>query len=152
MLLRHYAIVEPLGFWFKGFQQLSGQSISAGFNSHLKTVWKILDQIYDRCIVTFNQKLQLDMCCHGAFDNHNKKIPKKTIGDGKNTINHIGTSTFLKEGVPYHLPIGTHMRSSLGIIFMVTLCAKHSHNRLLVRGIILNSFLLSEHRWWWQYS
>ena len=134
-------MVEPRGFWFKGFQQPSRRSISGGFNSTMETVWKRLDQMYDRCIITFNRKLQLEPRCHGAFDNHNKKILKKTITDGKTAINHIGTSTFLKEDRPYQLPIGTTMQSSLGIDFMVTLCAEHSSNRILIRGVIITPIL-----------
>ena len=54
----------------------------------------------------------------------------------KTAINHIGTSTFLKEDIPYQLPIGTQMKSSLGIGLIVTLCTEHSHNCYLVKGII----------------
>ena len=56
----------------------------------------------------------------------------------KTAINHIGTSTFLKEDIPYQLPIETQMKPRLGIGLMVLkLCAEHSHNRYLVKGIIL---------------
>ena len=110
-LLKHYAIVEPLGFWFKGYMQPSRKSISGMTNSDMRTVWTRIGKMHDRCILGFNQKLLLEARCHGAFDNHNKKKIKKTITDGKTAINHIGTSTFFKEDVPYQLPNGTTMTS-----------------------------------------
>ena len=111
-------------------------------NSDLWTVWTQIGKMYNHWMLGFNQKLLLEARCHGAFDNHNKKKIKKTITDGNTAFNHIGTSTFLKEDVPYELPKGTVVASPCRIPFVVLSCIEHSVSRYKVVGALIPTALL----------
>ena len=77
LLLRHYAIIEPFAYFSKGFQQPGRRTMTGGLNSTLHTSMKRLKEVYERCLPTFNDRLAVTMRCHGAFDNHQKVLPKK---------------------------------------------------------------------------
>ena len=77
LLLRHYGMVEPLAVWFKGQQQSGRRTLSGGFHSTLPTVFRKMNDLYEKCLLTFNAKLRGEIRCHGAFDNHNKQIRNK---------------------------------------------------------------------------
>ena len=74
---------------------------------------------------SFNEKLQTEVCCTGAFDNYQKVNIKKEAVKGKNAITHRGTAYLLKKDRPYELPANTQMVSTGGLKFTVTSC-KHS--------------------------
>ena len=126
LLLRHYAIIEPFAYFSKGYQQSGRRTMTGGLNSTLPTSMKQLKKIYERCLPTFNDRLAGTMRCHGAFDNHQKILPKKNPGDGKSAVTHGGTSSFLKEDRPYIIPNGTTMTSPLGTRFKVINCVTSS--------------------------
>ena len=134
LLLRNYAMIEPFAYFSKGYQQPGRRTIAGGFTSTLPTCWKRIKAIYDKCLPSFNERLTAETRCHGAFDNHQKFIDKKNPTDGKSSINHVGTSFFLKQDRPYSLPKGTRMQSPKGTRFVVEECVQHSDTRFLVKG------------------
>ena len=134
LLLRHYAIIEPFAYFSKGYQQPGRRTMTGGLNSTLPTSMKQLKKIYKRCLPTFNDRLAGTMRCHGAFDNHQKILPKKNPGDGKSAVTHVGTLSFLKEDRPYIIPNGTTMTSPLGTRFKVINCVTSSDTRVIIKG------------------
>ena len=139
-LLRHWAIVEPLALWFKGYRQ-PNNARSNGTSATLNTCWQGIEAIRSRCLPTFQEKLQCEPRCHGAFDNFNMVTSKQTTAEGKSAITHIGTSSLVKEDRPYILPVGTKMSSPLGTKFRVVGCTDHSDTRVLVIGQVENDSL-----------
>ena len=57
-LLVHWAQVEPLGYFYKGYQQHGRKSTSGGFICTLPLCWDNQDKIYERNIATFNERLR----------------------------------------------------------------------------------------------
>merc|ERR1712086_423254 len=43
LLLRHYAMVQPLARWFQGQETAGHRTLGGGFESALATVWKHLN-------------------------------------------------------------------------------------------------------------
>jgi hypothetical protein len=133
-LLQHWSKVEPLGYYFKGYNQPHGCSLSAGFTTTLQTCWKHLDVMYTKHVPAFNAKLRECAITTGCFDNHNEVKRKKAQTDGKSAVTHIGTAYALKQDRPIELLIGTKMRSPSGIHFVITSCEDIGDNQYFVCG------------------
>ena len=77
LLLKHYAMVEPLAYWFQNVRQRGRCSLSGSFSYTLRTVWRNLHKMHTRCQEQFNETLQLIPHLHAAFDNHINVVVNK---------------------------------------------------------------------------
>eukprot|EP00956_Cyclotella_meneghiniana_P022470 scaffold42566_cov60-Cyclotella_meneghiniana.AAC.1 len=136
MLMRHWAIVEPLGYYYKGNQQPGSKSMGGMFSSSLPTSFDRLDEIYKADIEAFNNRLEFEPVLFGAFDNYQRMIQKKNQTAHKSAITHTGTAIFLKANVPIDLPQGSTVITPFGTRFKVTKCSRHESGKLFVTGEI----------------
>lgn len=136
LLLRHWAIVEPLGHFYKGHQQPSSKSMGGLFTSCLPVCFEKLDTIYEEEIEDFMSRLEWEPVLTGAFDNYQRMIQKKDQTAHKSAITHIGTAFYAKANVPIHLPKWTAVRSPSGIHFKVLTCSRHESGKNIVTGTI----------------
>ena len=137
-LLKHWAMVEPFGHYFKGHQQPGRNSLSGAFTSTLETCWKRQNEIYERFLPSFNEELQSESTNYGSYDNYNEVLPKKNPTDGKNAITHIGTVYYAKKAKPIDLPVGTIVKSPHGVMFEVDSCKQETPYRFMVCGTIVS--------------
>jgi len=105
-LLKTWARVEPFGYFYKGYQQPAVSSLSGGASCDIRTAWKNQDELYNKCMPTFNETLQGESCIGGAVDNFNRLVPMKNQIDNKSSINHIGTAFFCKKDKPFEILTG----------------------------------------------
>ena len=59
LLLRHYAMVQPLARWFQGQETAGHRTLGSGFESALATVWKHLNTLHAK----HQQKVEM----HSSF-------------------------------------------------------------------------------------
>lgn len=137
--LLHWAQIEPMGLYYKGLQQPASQSMSGTFTSTLATCWKYQRKLYDKGLKTFNDKLEGEMRCSGAFDNYNEIYSKKTQTAGKSAIMHIGTVCFLKQDLPFPIPVGTIMISPSGVKARVVQCTYFDDTKYIISGEVLGT-------------
>jgi len=108
-LLKTWSRVEPFGYFYKGYQQPAVSTLSGGATCDIRTVWKNQDELYTKCMPTFNETLQGESCMGGAVDNFNRLCPIKNQIDNKSSINHIGTAFFCKKDKPFEIAKDTIM-------------------------------------------
>eukprot|EP00956_Cyclotella_meneghiniana_P031332 scaffold81936_cov56-Cyclotella_meneghiniana.AAC.3 len=135
-LMKYWAIVEPLGCYYKGHQQPGSKSFGGSFSASLPTAWGALETIYKEEFLSFMSSLEEETTLTGAFDNYQKVIPKKDITAFKSAITHVGTSHFLKMNKPIPYPIDTVIRSPAGVHFRVTHCDYDDSGKYIVKGIV----------------
>ena len=95
--LKTWSRVESFGYFYKGYQQPAVSTLSGGATCNIRTAWKNQDELYDKCMPTFNETLQGESCMGGAVDNSNRLVPQKSQIDNKSSINHaLGRRFFAK--------------------------------------------------------
>ena len=135
-LLKYWAIIEPLGMFYKGHQQLSSKSISGAFSATLPTSLAALESLYDNEIPDFYEHINNSPYLIGAFDNWQLNLKIKNITEHQSAVMHKATSYFLKEVKCIEIVKGSSVRSKSGLIFNVTVCRRHNDNDWFVKGDI----------------
>ena len=135
-LMKSWAIIEPLGLYYKGQQQLSAKTFSGAFSMSLPTSLAALDKIYKENMPHFYAKLQKTKVICGAFDNYQQNFEKKNKTEHKSSLMQRGTSFYLKEVKNVQIVRGSTVRSPHGLIFKVTKCEKRGDNRSFVKGYV----------------
>jgi hypothetical protein len=133
-LIKHWACVESLGYFFRGFHQPGRKSFTGAFIQGLRTSWKDQNAIYDRMISTFHEKLRSEDILTAAFDNFQKVIPKKNITGSKGAVVHIGTSLVLKRNKPLHVVEQSRFVSEHGVSFKITSVTRHDMYHYFLKG------------------
>ena len=136
--LAHYAIVETLGYWYKGIPQPQLKSARSALHANIRTAWSRLESMQDKGVPTFNERLLCIPFMHACFDNFNYLLSMKYPREGKTSINEIGTAMLVREDTPFQLPPRTFMSSPLGIPFIVLSCQPHGRSRMLVMGCVVD--------------
>ena len=95
-------------------------SFSSAFMRGLITCWKDQDQIYNKKIPAFYNKLQQTPRVSGALDNHQKIMPKKNINDDRGAVVHVGMTYYVKQNKPSALFIRGKMLSPNDVKFTVS--------------------------------
>jgi hypothetical protein len=119
-LIKHWAQVEALGYFFRGFNQPGRKSFTGAFIQGLVASWKDQERLYNGKMPSFNQKLQDTPVVTDAIDNFQKVIPKKNITGGKGAVTHIGTSLVVKRNRPVQLSLRSRFESEYGVTFKVS--------------------------------
>ena len=135
LLMRHWAIVEPLGYFYKGHQQPGNKSMAGMFSSSLPVSFDKLDDIYNGEVGDFMSRLEFEPVLFGAFDNYQRMIQKKDQTAHKSAITQKGTAYYAKANIPIHIPKGSAIESPSGIRFKVLTCSKHAE-KLIITGEI----------------
>jgi hypothetical protein len=133
-LMKHWAQVESLGFFFRGCHQPGRKSFTGAFIQGLVTSWKDQESIYETTISSFNEKLWSTPMMSAAFDNFQKVIPKKNITGFKGAVVHVGTSMVMKRNKPIQVVVGTSFVSEFGVGFKVISVDWHDSYHFLLKG------------------
>ena len=134
-LMKSWAIIEPLGLYYKGQQQLSAKTFSGAFSMSLPTSLAALDKLYKENINQFYAKLRKTKVICGAFDNYQQNFEKKNKTEHKSSLMQRGTSFYLKEVKNLRIVRGSIVRSKHGLIFNVSTCRPQGEN-WYVEGIV----------------
>ena len=103
MLMRHWAQVEPFGYFGKGVQQPGNKSFGGMFSSTLRVSLNCQDKIYDEHMPAFYEKLLEELYATGAFDNYQKVNIKKEAIQGKKYNHPQRYSISSKKGSAIHV-------------------------------------------------
>ena len=130
-LLKYWAIIEPLGIYYKGHQQLSSKTLSGAFSMTLPTSLDALDLLYRKEMPEFAAHLERSPYLFGAFDNWQQCINIKNITEHQSALMHRGTSYILKEVKNIAIVSGSSIQSPNGLKFKITSSRPHGNNSLV---------------------
>ena len=98
--------------------------------------------MHSKHLPTFNNEVRSCLCSHGAFDNYQRTIRKKFVSTGKLALVQVGTALVLCKKSPFHLPLGTKMRSPSGVPLVVLACVLHSATHFKILGFVTLDFMI----------
>jgi hypothetical protein len=98
-LLKYWALIDPLGGFFKGHSQPASNSFIGSFTSSLETSFKDIEKIYEYRLPSLFAMLESEGMLFGAFDNYQKVIQKKDQTAGKSAVTHTGTTYCIKSNL-----------------------------------------------------
>ena len=92
-----------------------------------------MDAFRAKHLLTFHDRLGLEMWFSGAIDKYNNVLKFKSELTVKGEITHIRTAYYLKKEFPINLPPGTIMKSVHGILFHVKNCKERDEYQYQVK-------------------
>lgn len=133
-LLKYWAIIEPLGIYYKGHQQFSTKTLSGAFSMSLPTSLDALEMLYRDLMPEFYSHLERSPYLFGAFDNWQQCLTIKNMTQHQSVLMHRGTTYILKEVKNIEIVKGSSIKSPHGLLFKVTKSVPHCGNNCRVFG------------------
>jgi hypothetical protein len=144
-LLKYWALIDPLGGFFKGHSQPASNSFIGSFTSSLETSFKDIEKIYEYRLPSLFAMLESEGMLFGAFDNYQKVIQKKDQTAGKSAVTHTGTTYYIKKEQPIEVANGSTMESPSGVQFKVQTCTRRCDDYWFIKGTVISTEISDTH-------